>query len=37
MSLEILIWVVLAGLLVIGTPIFVSLGMASVADRKSVV
>lgn len=31
MSLEILIWVVLAGLLVIGTPIFVSLGMASVA------
>lgn len=31
MSLEILIWVVLTGLLVIGTPIFVSLGMASVA------
>lgn len=31
MSLEILIWLVLAVLLIIGTPIFVSLGMASIA------
>ena len=30
MSLEILIWVALAVLLVMGTPIFVSLGMASI-------
>ena len=30
MSLEILIWVALAVLLIMGTPIFVSLGMASI-------
>ena len=30
MSLEVLIWIALAVLLVMGTPIFVSLGMASI-------